>query len=891
MVLSKDFPKSPHAVLDPNIRWFPGEDTISTEKYNLIPPLVDKIRKGVKIWRENGYEGAGETTKALLNHWFKEEHYIPNNDGQVFEFKYYFSQREAVESCIWLYEVQQAKDPYALLKYDSSGAITTGMFDEDWTRYLMKLATGAGKTKVMSLLVAWAYFHKKYEPNSDLSTNFLIIAPNIIVLERLKTDFDGLKIFYNDPILPHNGYEGQNWQDDFQITLHIQDEVGTISDTGNIFLTNIHRVFLNEHIPSFEDDNTMDYFFGKRPTGKTNDSQVDLGKIVRDVDSLVIINDEAHHIHDRDLAWFKSILDISSQLRLKGSKLSAQFDLTATPKNQDGGIFPQTISDYPLVEAIRQGVVKTPVLPDEASRAKLEEKQSDKFTERYEDYIDLGYLEWQKAYNELKPLNKKSVLFVMTDDTKNCDEVKDYLEKRYPDLRDAVLVIHTNKKGEISESTTKKESKEELDKLRKLSNEIDNWDNPYKVIVSVMMLREGWDVKNVTAIVGLRPYKSKSKVLPEQTLGRGLRLMFRGQEVKEKVSVIGTQAFIEFVESIKVEGVELEYGEMGGGSKTSKTPMVIEVDKEDKKKDIENLDIELPILASRIHRNYKNLEALDPAKLEYKKHPVKLFTQDQQREIIFKDIDTEEISHKTMLNKYFEPNYQHVVGYFANKILHDLRLVGGFDILFGKLKTFIEKDLFEISVNLEDLNVLRNLSEVEVYRTITETFKKSINELTVEDSGTTELIDTIKFKKTRPFVVNPQECIIPTKSIFNRIVGDSHFELIFASYLDKFNDIVSFIKNSQSTYFKIEYKTKDGSIANYYPDFIVKENEHKIWIIETKGREDLDGIEKYKRLQQWCKDATEQVKGKEYLPLYVKQEDWDKYCDKINSFSDVCKSF
>lgn len=891
MGLSKDFPVNPFEILEPDIRWFPGDEVSGADRRNLIPPLVDKIRRGVYQWRNHHYEGASETTKALLNYWFNEEHLIPNAQGQMFKFQYYFAQREAVESCIWLYEIEQAKDPYALLKYDSSGLVSKGMFDEDWTRYLMKLATGAGKTKIMGLLVAWAYFHKRYEVNSDLSTNFLIIAPNIIVLERLKSDFNGLKMFYEDPILPPNGYFGQNWQDDFQITLHIQDEIGTISDTGNIFLTNIHRVFLNQVTPSFEDDNTLNYFLGERYSGKTNESLIDLGKIIRDVDSLVIINDEAHHIHDKSLAWFKNIQDISNQLRLKGSKLSVQFDLTATPKDQKGAIFPQTISDYPLVEAIRQGIVKTPVLPDEASRAKLSEHQSDNYVERYEDYLHLGYLEWKKAYEELKLAGKKAVLFIMTDDTKDCNEVKDFLENRYSELKNAVLVIHTNKQGEISESTGKKESKEELERLRKLSNEIDSWDSPYKAIVSVMMLREGWDVKNVISIVGLRPYKSKSKVLPEQTLGRGLRLMFRGQNVKETVSVIGTDAFIDFVEGIKVEGVELEYAQMGQGSRNAKTPMIIEVDKDNKTKDIENLDIELPVLTSRIIRNYKNLDELTPDSFNIEKLHVKKFTQEEQREIVFKNVDTEEKSHTTIMDKFFEPNYQNVVGYFADKIMHDLRLVGGFDILFAKIKRFIEHDLFDEDINIEDMNILRNLSEPEVNHTITETFKKAINELTVEDSGSTEIKETIKFKDTRPFVINPQEVIIPEKSIFNRIAGDSHFELVFASKLDKFNDIISFVKNSQSTYFKIEYKNSEGNIANYYPDFVVKETEHEIWIIETKGREDSDDIEKYKRLQQWCKDATEQVKTKEYKSMYIKEEVWDEYSQDIKTFANLKSLF
>ena len=128
-------------------------------------------------------------------------------------FHYYFAQREAVETVIWLFEVRRARDKYDLLRFDASGAVSSGMFDEDWPRYVLKMATGAGKTKVLSLLISWSFFHKLYETDSLLSRNFLVIAPNIIVLDRLRTDFDGLKVFFNDPILPGNGYESRNWRD------------------------------------------------------------------------------------------------------------------------------------------------------------------------------------------------------------------------------------------------------------------------------------------------------------------------------------------------------------------------------------------------------------------------------------------------------------------------------------------------------------------------------------------------------------------------------------------------------------------------------------------------------------------------------------------------------
>lgn len=876
MALPSSFPRDPHEILAPSVRWYPGDEMLAEMGYEmLLPPLVHKIRKGVHEWRASGYAGASETSKALLRHWFETEHLLPNPDGSTQQFRYYFCQREAVETVVWLYEVEHARDPYALIKYDSSGRIAKGMFSEDWTRYVVKMATGSGKTKVMSLLMAWAYFHKRYEADSDLSTNFLLIAPNIIVLDRLYEDFQGLRIFHHDPVLPDNGYEGQNWQDDFQVTLHVQDAIGVISDTGNIFLTNIHRVYENSSVPSFEDENTMDYFLGKKPTGKTNESKADLGRIIREIPNLVVINDEAHHIHDPEMAWFKNIQDICGQLRLKGSDLPLQVDLTATPKHNTGAIFAQTVTDYPLVEAIRQGIVKTPVLPDPASRAKLQVRTSDRFTEMYADYLHLGYLEWKKVFDELEPSGKKSVLFIMTDDTRNCDEVGEFLESSYPELKDAVLVIHTKQNGEISEAASGK-SKDVLDKLRKESREIDDLENPYKAIVSVMMLREGWDVQNVVSVVGLRPFKAKSQILPEQALGRGLRCMFRGQAVQEKVSVIGTDAFIDFVESIKSEGVELEYAEMGERTRP-KSPVVVEVDRDNPKKDIDRLDIELPVLTPRIYREYKNLQDLDVAALPGKKLPVKRFTEEEQREIVFRDIDSEQVSHTTVMDRDITPSHQSVIGYFTKVIMRDLRLVGGADVLFGKIKEYVEGKLFDRPVDLEDLNVLRNLSEPEAVRAIIETFKSAVNSLTVQDKGTTEIRDTIKLSKTRPFILNDQPYIVPKKSIFNKVVGDSHFELEFAAFLDGCDDIISFIKNSQSTYFKIEYRTAEGSIANYYPDFIVKETEDDIWIIETKGREDLDDPRKWERLQEWCADATARGEGKQFRAMFVKQEKWDGF--------------
>ena len=386
--------------------------------------------------------------------------------------------------------------------------------------------------------------------------------------------------------------------------------------------------------------------------------------IVRDIDELMVLNDEAHHIHNKRRAWFKSIEDIRNRLLQKGGELSLQVDVTATPKHTNGAIFVQTVADYPLVEAISQNVVKHPVLPDEPSRAKLIERQSAKYTEKYADYLDLGVVEWRKAFAEHEKLGKKAILFVMTDDTRNCDDVAEYLESRYPDLENAVLVIHTNKSGVISEARSGKK-KDELEELRKQANEIDHMSSPYKAIVSVMMLKEGWDVRNVTTIVGLRPYSTKSNILPEQTLGRGLRKMYL-DGVQEYVSVIGTDAFMEFVESIQAEGVVLERQAMGEGAEPT-TRLMIEVDKENRHKDIGSLDLVIPILTRRMVRNYASLDDMDVSRLDFTSVKYRQFSGEEKREIVFRDLTTGEVAHTTVLDSAGVPDYRNALGYLPGR--------------------------------------------------------------------------------------------------------------------------------------------------------------------------------------------------------------------------------
>jgi type III restriction enzyme len=881
-------PLSPFEILNPNERWAPAQsqmDAFQNEYEKLLPPLVYKIRLAVAEWRSNGYQGASPTSLSLLNFWFNQEHLIGTT-----KFSFFFSQREAMESIIYLYEVARAKDKYELMKFDSSGRMSTGMFAEYWTRYVVKMATGAGKTKVLGLTLVWSYFHKLYEVDSNLSKDFLVIAPNIIVLNRLRKDFDGLKMFFEEPFLPDNGYDDRDWRNNFQLTIHIQDELKPITESGNIFLTNIHRVFFNED-PVATIETT---FLGIKPKVDADTSKgLDLGKLLRSdkIQDLVVLNDEAHHIHDSSLEWFKSIEDISNKLKLKnGNGISLQADYSATPRHNKGAIFVQTICDYPLVEAIKQNVVKSPVLPDEASRYKIVEKDSDDFVERYRDYMHLGYLEWEAQYQELKDY-KTPILFIMTMSTREADLAAEYLETNYPIMKGAVLTIHTNNSGDIKEKAANKKDKEALEILRKAADDIDKDHSPYKAVVSVLMLREGWDVRNVTTIVGLRPYGADSKILPEQTIGRGLRKMFP-LDTPEKLVIVGTDNFLKFVESLKLEGVQFEYSPMGKGSK-GKTPLIVEVDRENPDKDLDALDIPIPQLTPKVYREFKNLELIDIGKFDNERVLLKQYDTHALKQITFNDIEGG-YSHSTIFSETM-PDYRNVIGFFTSIILKDSRLFSGFNILYPKVESFIKYKLFTTEVSLSDSQTMRNLSEVLTRDLLKTTFKKAIDQLTITTKGTAEIRGYTSLLQTKTKIGENQAYIVPKKSIFNKVIGDNAFELDVAKYMEeRFEDVTSYAKNTMGdggVNFKIEYQATNGNIREYYPDFFVKTQPNTFFILETKGREDSDDIKKIERLAVWCKDVNIAQNLYTYTPIYIRQEKWDSVREKIKSFAEVVKLF
>jgi type III restriction enzyme len=172
IMLHSAFPSSPFEILEPAIRWFPAEESLRESSLDkLLPPFVAELRKAVKKFRGNNYSGASQTSRSLLNWWFNTPHQIEKYNAPSEAFQYFFAQREVLETIIYLYEVVGVKNKFDLMQFDNNDLVSPDMFDETWQRFVVKMATGSGKTKVLSLVTAWSFYHKLYETESTIRTN------------------------------------------------------------------------------------------------------------------------------------------------------------------------------------------------------------------------------------------------------------------------------------------------------------------------------------------------------------------------------------------------------------------------------------------------------------------------------------------------------------------------------------------------------------------------------------------------------------------------------------------------------------------------------------------------------------------------------------------------
>jgi len=843
--------------------------SIPKERLKTNTYAVPTLRKMVNSWREKDYPDITPTTKRLLEFWFKEEHL--NEKDEL--FRYYFCQREAIETLIFCFEVlgiRRFKDIMEIVKIP----IFYDPMQDRFNRFTFKMATGSGKTKVMSLAIVWAYFNFIKEDISELSPNFLILAPNVIVYERLKEDFEVGKIFSKDPLIP------PEWKHEWDMEVVLREDPLTRTRKGVLLLTNIQRLY--ERGESDEVLNPASKLLGKKPSeDQVGQAAEDLIKKIMKLKNLIVMNDEAHHVHDlkingEPLVWVKTITNLNENLKEKfGKNLSMQLDFSATPKSQSGNLFPWIIVDYPLAEAIDAGIVKQPII---GRILEGKEISSTKASVRYSAWIDAAVKRWEEYWKKLyegvpnEKDRKKPILFVMANNTEEADDIAEYLDKKEK-LQGKILVIHTKLDGDIA--------KEDLEKARKASRQIDSKDNPYRAIVSVLMLREGWDVKNVTVILGLRPFTSKAKILPEQALGRGLRLMsypFSGFD--EKVDVIGNKAFEDFIRELEKEGVSF-------GMTNLNLPLYFNTLFVDKNKLKHDFKIpKLSPLLSRKNVSFKNFKITGLERPEIKLEKTKEEKKINYEGRIVKHGIIGDVVIKRQWILPVPEDGDSVIAYYTQQILKEAGIPAKFSEFFPIVKKYVEEYFFSKNVSIKDVQVIKRLNDAVLGQRLVSIFKRPLINLLIEEQEVKfeeyfYLSKTAAYSWSKPIYKNP------TKSMFNAVSCDNNLELEFVKFLENSRDVTSYSKlERQRMGFHIEYLSAGNHLKLYYPDFIIRLKDGTIWIAETKGREDKDVEFKDARTIRWTEDASKLTKIKW---KYIKIQEHLFYATNATTFGDLVK--
>lgn len=802
---------------------------------------VPAIRSEVDQWVAAGnYPGVTETTRTLLNYWFHTDHRLQDRS----RFAYHASQRRAVETLIYLYEVAGVSNQQQLFeKYAQAGSNPRMPRYDIYPRFGVKMATGSGKTKVMSLAVAWHYLNALLETENPHPSTFLVIAPNVIVFERLQKDFRNGKIFQLDPVIP------PQLQTYWDLDCYVRGDGERAHSSGALYLTNIQQLYERRPRDSGEPD-PLTAVLGAvpKPTGAIGGDDDFFERIVKRDELVLVVNDEAHHTHDEESEWMRAIRRLHKQAPLAG-----QLDFSATPRFQDGTLFPWTVSDYPLANAILDGVVKRPlkgVLVD------AQEAQSDHAPTRYGAYLVAGVERWKEYRDQLDPVAKKPILFVMLNKTTEVDEVVDWLRKQYPDEfgGERTLPIHVNLKagdelgGESGGVTGK-----DLAAARKFAEEVDQGTSPVNAVVSVLMLREGWDVQNVTVVVGLRPFSSKSDILPEQAIGRGLRLMFRGQAgYEERVDIIGNKAFLDFVDDLeKLEGVSFQ-----AFDPTKERLSITTIEPVPGRSEF---DIGIPELSRVVTRRQDLgavIAALDLAALPFA--PLQPAAANLGERVVgeWYDILTRDLILKREFNAPEPQTPQEVIAYYAEAIVRRLKAPGHFAAMAVKLREFFDERAFGREVDLDEPGYVWAIVGKRPATEVPELFVRALQPHLIETqppvvyAPARSLYTTPAFPWSRPTYAAKH-------SIFNYEGCDNQFEAEFAHWLDHADDCRALSKLPRPFAFSIEYADAAGNLRLYYPDFVAVGDDGTHWLIETKGQEDVNVTLKDRAAELWCRNSGE----------------------------------
>jgi type III restriction enzyme len=879
----------------------------------------------VQSWVDQGWPGVTKTTFELFNYWFQRAEDLSDQQAGV-EGQFYGCQRRAIETVVYCCEILKSKTLLELFERVSPEALEQHLPLKQevetiaFPKYAVKMATGSGKTWVLAALLVWQYFNKINGEEGDYSCRFLVVTPGHEVLNRLLDSFKGKRDIKTGNRNPESSDykrplfipEGANWQDRFHLEILEPGDVqpNTTPPEGPfVFITNWQQFRLKSTA-----QNLWAQYTGE------DVEEMPRGEIILDFLSqypdLVIMNDEAHHVHGKksatgeELVWRQFMNILHQRLKESHSKKFGPFlqiDYSATPFYGSGEkreYFPHIIYDYNLVSAMQDMLVKQLFLEERQSVGGESLDDLDFRADRYEPegshrrgeikslsagqklLLEIGRLKTEQLGKEFKQkeLEKKPVMMVLCEDTRVADLTREHFAtltdetgNYYDDKQ--VMVIHSEL-TEVKHGTTLENARKRLDKI-----DVDN--DPLRVVISVLMLREGFDKNNICVVVVLRA--TEADLLLEQIVGRGLRLMFPAysypvlQEAKREayseirmnktpsnsldfLFIVEHPRFRAFYESLKQEGFIIGSGDT---SRTTSTGDIIPVDAITER--IKDYDIAWPIQIFDEGR-MPELSQIDIANLpKYSRDFNQLKNLLSRLTVQETHVETGKKTKTWKLdNEYFDYSY------FLRQASRAVATRGNKSILTAKqaeiaqiIDDYVSEHCFGESIDFTKQENYSVLNYILVFDHVVQAIHKA----------TVKLIEGYKYEikgiwgklsEVPRLMMRESKSVETDKSIYPRIgyqIKGGGFERDFMlKVLNTSSEVLSYAKLDRRHRLKITYRDHTGILRNYEVDFIVK-TEGKMYLVETKADKDIGTANvavKVRAAIAWCEQASTVIPAPEY---------------------------
>lgn len=907
----------------------------------VVDPLVPGIVDGTG---SQLLDHVTPVTAELLRFWFQQDY------SDLRELNFHVGQRAAILNIIYAHEVlgtTRLRDLYEAVAAESmlEGGVLGEVVRErhDHPKYAAKMATGTGKTWVLNALLVWQYLNNLANPQDPrFSSNFLLVAPGLIVYERLLDSFQGKELKGERDFTTSDIYRQQDLfiPDTYrtQVFAFLQSSVVTkteigrkVTGSGVVAITNWHLLAGKED-PDFLDDSeieapgaeidpkaAVESFFPLTP-GTSAGNALDVldrrflrgGPLqaLKDLPDLVVFNDEAHHIHEvrkadevTDVEWQKSLSEIAST---KGRGFT-QIDFSATPYNEVGSgrtkgkaYFPHIVVDFDLKSAMRAGLVKSLALDKRKEIAALpldfkaerdEQKRVTGLSNGQRVMLQAGLKKLQileDQFAEADP-NKHPKLLVVCEDTTVTPHVVEYLQSTGLS-EDDILRVDSGRKAELGPK--------DWEPIREKLFDVDRHKQP-KVIVSVLMLREGFDVNNIAVIVPLR--SSQASILLEQTIGRGLRLMWRGDpsidelkaETRKRISegleptnyfdvlfIVEHPAFSDFYDELLSGGLMVETGE-----DSDTTGATGDLEHVDLRPGYQAYDFEIPVILRDADEELRQ-PSIDPLTLSASPYPLELLlksigkgdrfvSHDAQTGTQYGDYRVDGgVLTATGYNDYLSrmtTRITEALGRTMTKSQSKYNENAKFPILqayrpllTGWLDTYIRHRLFGQEFDPLAEENWRVLLLDDVAHNIAGTFATKLVEIQESQVVASAEVQHRSLSEVTTIPVRSSTAEEVNKCIYPKLPIPSHgggLERRFIRWADKDSGVEALAKvhEYRHEFLRRPYLKADGMPAQYSPDFLIRTSS-TVYVVETKAQSALsdENVQrKQKAALAWCEQINE----------------------------------